>query len=166
MVEGWGTLILPSQSYEVLKVKMIVNATDSVYIEAIETGFPIVQPEETIYQWLALDEGVPLLQISQQVGFGYTVRYRFDDAVALEEIEDIDFTIYPNPSSERLTVKSQDHQVTRYSILNAHGNLYANESVPNAVSDLEIPIQDMASGTYLLLLEVEGRTYYSTFFKE
>lgn len=166
LVEGWGTLILPGGSYEVLKVKMIVNATDSVYIESLGTGFPFVQPEETIYQWLAIGQGEPLLQISQQVGFGYTIRYRYDAAVSLEEVDDIEFNIYPNPATDRITVKSAEQSVTRYVILDTNGHLVSQRSLDENELEIDIPVQNLSKGTYVLMLEVEGTLYYSTFCKE
>ncbi|NND93331.1 MAG: T9SS type A sorting domain-containing protein [Flavobacteriales bacterium] len=166
LVEGWGTLILPNQSYEVLKVKMVVNAIDSVYIESLGTGFPIVQPEETIYQWLALGEGEPLLQISQQVGFGYTVRYRYEDAVAIEELNDVNVRIYPNPASEVLLVNSSENRISRYAILDTKGNLFEEEYFDDFRSDLRISLNDLSSAAYVLIIEIDGSSYYSTFFKD
>lgn len=166
MVEGWGTLILSDQSYEVLKVKMIVNATDSVYIESLETGFPVVQPEQTIYQWLAIGEGEPLLQISQQVGFGYTVRFRYDDAVSLDEAEDISMSIFPNPSTNQLNVNLGAHILRSYSLFNAAGNLVGQREVKKGNGIVPIPIHSLASGQYVLLIQLEEGSYYSTFIKE
>ncbi len=167
MVEGWGTLILPNESYEVLKVKMIVNATDSIYIEAFDTGIPFVKPEETIYQWLAIGQGEPLLQISQQVGFGYTIKYRYDDAVALEENEELALDIYPNPTSDVLWVRSKESILSSYAIFNATGAAVHEERGTAQTKELSIPIHNLEPGLYYLLLTTpEQETYYSSFFKE
>jgi hypothetical protein len=164
MVEGWGTLNLPNDSYEVLKVKMVVNATDSIYIEAFDTGIPIVQPEETIYQWLAIGGGEPLLQISQQGGFGYTVKYRFEDALALEENEEIELDIYPNPTSDILSVRSKESILSAYAIFNASGAAVQERKGKTQTKELNIPIHNLRTGRYYLLLTTpDQETYYSPF---
>ena len=65
--DGWGTLILPSGSYDVLRVKTELVATDSILIEQLGEPFAIDRVQ-TIYQWWGEDMGFPLLEITTTLG--------------------------------------------------------------------------------------------------
>ena len=67
VVDGWGTLILPSGSYEVLRTRTDLAATDDVFIEELGEPFTL-EREQVTYQWWAEGMGFPLLEITEILG--------------------------------------------------------------------------------------------------
>lgn len=65
-VDGWGTIALPDDTFDVLRVKSTVITNDSIYIDSLGFGFQM--PEQTSYEyyWLAEDQGVPVLTIREE----------------------------------------------------------------------------------------------------
>ena len=57
-VDGWGTLILPSGSYEVLRTRTELTATDDIFIEQLGEPFSIDR-EQATYQWWGAGMGFP-----------------------------------------------------------------------------------------------------------
>jgi len=74
LVDGWGTLTTPFGTYETVRVKSNLMIHDSVYIDSLKIGFPIIR-NITEYKWLAKGQGIPLLQISEE-GALVTAIYR------------------------------------------------------------------------------------------
>ncbi|NND95120.1 MAG: T9SS type A sorting domain-containing protein [Flavobacteriales bacterium] len=163
-VEGWGTLILPDGEYEVLKVKTILNGQDSIYLDLLEQGLTIPRPEEVRYQWLTPGEIQPILEVSQQLGFGAVVRYKASSPSTVLESESIDLRVYPNPTSEFLNLKSGQKGIDAYSIFDSNGRLVMKKRMNDSLED-QIVVRNFARGEYFILLDVDGRSYYSSFFK-
>jgi|GEM_PF-7009111 len=62
--DGWGTLITPFGSFPVLRVKTIIEQTDSLYIDTLGFGFSI--PRNSVeYKWLGNGFGRPLLKVTE-----------------------------------------------------------------------------------------------------
>ena len=72
-VDGWGTLITPYGSFEVLRLKSEIVEHDSIYIDSLGFGFPIDRTYIE-YKWLGKEQGLPLLSITQE-GLLTTVEY-------------------------------------------------------------------------------------------
>lgn len=66
IADGWGQLITPYGSFDVLRIHHKIFETDSFYVVLNNLGFwiPIAVPEVNIYEWRAAGEGEPILQIS------------------------------------------------------------------------------------------------------
>ena len=45
VVDGWGTLYLPADTFQVLRVKSTLQRSDSIYIEQFSFGFRLPEPE-------------------------------------------------------------------------------------------------------------------------
>jgi Putative metal-binding motif len=101
-VDGWGTLNLLGQTFEVLRVKSVINASDSIYIDALGFGQSIDRPEAIEYKWLSHDFKVPVLQINSNAGIVTAVLLApllFDEDgdgfLSDVDCDDNDETIYP-----------------------------------------------------------------------
>lgn len=101
-VDGWGTLTLLGETFEVLRVKSVINASDSIYIDAFGFGQTIDRPEAIEYKWLCHDFKVPVLQINSNGGIVTTVLLApllFDEDgdgyLSDVDCDDNDETIYP-----------------------------------------------------------------------
>lgn len=64
-VDGWGTIVLPGDTFEVLRVKSTIIQNDSIYIDSIGAGFAIPEQIITVYSWLAKNQGIPVLEINE-----------------------------------------------------------------------------------------------------
>lgn len=73
-VDGWGSLTTPYGTFDVLRVKSMIYEHDSIYIDSLQTGFPLTR-NYIEYQWMGNDQGIPLLSITQE-GPISTARYR------------------------------------------------------------------------------------------
>lgn len=97
--DGWGTLILPSGSYDVLRTRTNLTATDDVFIEQLGEPFTIDR-EQITYQWWGAGMGYPLLEITEIFGLPLTATFQdlgsSNNSVA-ETAASTEFTAYPNP---------------------------------------------------------------------
>jgi len=65
--DGWGTLILPGGTFDALRTRTQLNATDDIFIEQFGEPFTI-ERDQVIYQWWGEGTGVPLLEITEIMG--------------------------------------------------------------------------------------------------
>ena len=97
-VDGWGTLILPSGSYEVLRTRTELTATDDIFIEQLGEPFSIDR-EQVTYQWWGAGMGFPLLEITEI--FGLPLTATFQDLGESSDVVNAPaahwFTPFPNP---------------------------------------------------------------------
>ncbi len=88
-VDGWGTLILPTGTYQAIRIKSVVTETDSIYLDTL--GFGVSIPRDFVeYKWLTDNAGIPQLQVTEQFGLLTTWKW-------------IDETAVPNPFSVTIT---------------------------------------------------------------
>lgn len=75
------------------------------------------------------------------------------------------FTIYPNPSSNQITIFSSNLNFDNVSIFNITGQLIIDKKINKAVSDIDI--SEISNGTYILRLHDEnsGKYYYKKLMK-
>ncbi|MFZ4520356.1 MAG: T9SS type A sorting domain-containing protein [Bacteroidales bacterium] len=74
VVDGWGLLTTPYGSFQTIRVRSDLTVHDSVYIDSLGTGFPIIR-DIIEYKWLAKGKGIPVLQINEEQGLT-TATYR------------------------------------------------------------------------------------------
>lgn len=76
-VDGWGTLILPTDTFQVLRIKSRLQRRDTVYINQFNTGFAVPEPETIEYKWLAQGMDEPVLQVNSLAGVNNLVRFYY-----------------------------------------------------------------------------------------
>ncbi len=119
-IDGWGSLILPNGTYDVLRVKSILNKVDTTYLDLLGLGTTIPRPEEIEYKWLADGKGLPLLKVITSGGVVIQIEYQDDPLVVTSIVENNkigDVTIFPNPTKNHLVIDFE---------ANASGNLRVN----------------------------------------
>jgi hypothetical protein len=103
-VDGWGTLIIPSGTYEVLRVKSTITTFDTITLDMFPFPIPI-QGTQSEYSWYAKGGGIPALRIVQVSGFlapptiseiRYSDTIRYIPEVHIPPITG--FLLIPNPS--------------------------------------------------------------------
>jgi hypothetical protein len=106
-IDGWGSLILPNGTYDVLRVKSILNKVDTTYLDLLGFGATIPRPEEIEYKWLANGKGVPLLKVIMNAGQVTQIEYQDDQVVITAVIERNkigNVTVFPNPTKNHLII--------------------------------------------------------------
>jgi len=113
MVDGWGTLITPYGSFQVLRVKSVIYQKDSLRLDTIPIAIPAVERNIIEYKWIAKNHGIPLLEITEtstglMPAFTTTISYKDStrNLVAIEKpltLSD-NFKIYPNPTKEKVFI--------------------------------------------------------------
>lgn len=106
VVDGWGSIVLPMGTYNVLRVKSVLTKIDTFYLDTLGIGTNFSRPEEIEYKWLANGMSMPLLKIVTTAGVVTTIEYQ-DTAifVGINEHEALNgFNIYPNPTTKNVTL--------------------------------------------------------------
>ena len=98
-VDGWGTLITPYGTFDVIRVKSEVTEYDSIYLDSEETGVALPY-SYTEYKWLGKNEKAPLLTVRTYLE-GVLVEYidslRTTTGVAKNNMQITKPKIFPNP---------------------------------------------------------------------
>lgn len=151
--DGWGTINIYDQSYDVLRVKSVVTGFDSVAVNfnGIPLGFQFPK-DITTYQWISTSFKLPVLEVvSTAGGFGgdqLTVRTADINAVGLAERNTGTLSMYPNPAGERLFINNSSPNAN-YSIVNAAGGVVGSGRLESS----SIATNHLEPGLYFLRVE-------------
>jgi hypothetical protein len=152
-VEGWGTLITPKGTFQVLKVKMDIDITDTISIDSLSINFSFPRPTTTEYHWLANGYNVPLLQINTSFGAITEIKYQ-DSArinLGISELEKSKMVVYPNPSSDYLVVQSEGEIIFQnIELYDLNGKLVLNQKANNTFINV-IPVNHLPAGIYTII---------------
>lgn len=167
-VDGWGTLITPYGSFEVLRLKSEITEFDSIYIDSISTGLP-VEREYTEYKWLGKDQKLPLLEVTDDL-LSLIVRY-IDSVPSVSTGTDLtihqtlDFSCYPNPTAGKLSITydfsgSNQPELRIYSL---DGAVIYHDPAP-AKKSIEIDLRkfDIQKGAYIIELSNDKQRFSKT----
>ncbi len=167
VVDGWGTINIYDQSFDVLRVRSTVTGFDSVAVNF--NGFPFglqIPKDNTIYQWISTANKVPILEvISSGGGFGgaqlqiQTADIYQDMAVA--ELAGPVIQLYPNPSSNTLHIIGLNG-ITNASVFDAQGNSVWKGSISNG----QLDVSHLASGVYMFQAVENGTLRSARFIKQ
>lgn len=161
-VDGWGTLYLPTDTFNVLRVKSTLVRLDSVFIEQFGQSFTFPEPETMEYKWIALGMDEPVLQINVVGGQNTTARfyYNLEDittGLAANASSDF-FSSYPNPAQEQVafTIPAEGGMLT---IRDMEGRLVRTERVAAGASSFRMGTAELAQGTYTATLTTSMRIW-------
>lgn len=108
LVDGWGTLITPYNTYQTLRVKSVISSVDTLYVSALTFGSNITRPLRVEYKWLAAGKQIPVLEIDgTQLGNNFTItNVAYQDihhsGAGITEYSTGNFnaSLIPNPAAE------------------------------------------------------------------
>lgn len=143
--DGWGTLVLPSGSYDVLRVRTDLVATDSILIEQLGEPFAI-ERVQTVYQWWGEGMGFPLLEITTTLGIPTISTYQ--DLEAPNFVQDqytSALSVFPNPAQPGQKIQFSDNNNAFWRIVDSLGR----EVASGKKNDWDIPAS-MATGNYFI----------------
>lgn len=108
-VDGWGTLILPADTFEVLRVKSRIDRTDTVHIDQFNVGFAIPEPLTVEYKWIAQGMDEPVLQVTTVGGVNTVVRFHYQPDDITTGVAPVrapgSLRAWPNPASTVLHIE-------------------------------------------------------------
>lgn len=116
-VDGWGSLITPFGTFNCLRVKSILNITDTLYTSQFGTGFSFPRPQQIEYKWLAANSGVPVLKITTTSGSSQ-IEYQDNLMVGINDnvLPIYHLKIFPNPAKESIVIDFQSLKKEQISI--------------------------------------------------
>jgi hypothetical protein len=106
-VDGWGTLVLPGNTFEVVRVRSVIQQRDSVYVDQFAIGFGTNRPQAVEYKWLAQGMDIPVLQVTVTGNQASNARFFFDPgsiASVSERVVDTGLKVWPNPARDHVQV--------------------------------------------------------------
>lgn len=158
-VDGWGTLISPFGSFEVLRTRIESVFEDSIYIDSSDFGISIPRTVIT-YEWLAEDMGVPVLQITTEFGLVTSVVYQdslqITTTIAEAKLELGDFIIYPQPAEDIVKIKLDQPYARPFSVFiyDLSGKEVIRETFSNSRL-ISINTSQLNAGIYMIEVNLE-----------
>lgn len=169
-VDGWGTLITPSGTYTTIRVLSVINAVDTIYVDAFKTGTNIPRPLKHEYKWFAQGSKIPVLEVDANVvGATVTVtNVQFRDSLRSDiphvGIADIasnerKFEVYPNPAQDFCMIHylTNKNAAVKISVMDITGKVLLSKTETRGAGEQLLPLQtsDFPNGIYFIKLESE-----------
>lgn len=168
-VDGWGSLVTPYGTFDVLRLKSEVFEYDSIYVDSVSLGIP-VEREYTEYKWLAKGQKVPLLKVTTTL-LGSVVDYvdslqtevtGFPDQL-IETKRDV--RVFPNPTTQIINIElkgcaSDVVDVKFYDIRGKAVSLKKSKQINNKLIQLNLSEFVTKPGTYFM--QISGNDFSIT----
>lgn len=166
-VDGHGTLTTPFGTFNCLRIKSIIDARDSIYLDTLGFGFGLNLPTEIHYTWIAQGEKYPLMDMTVNVipvvNLEQVTRVVYRDkfilVASLDEAQNSNdrLILFPNPAKEELTINGQnfDHIV----LINSSGQLVNQFFTSNATisnQTIQIDLRSLSAGFYFVMAYQNG----------
>lgn len=156
-VDGWGTLILPTDTFQVLRVKSRIQRTDTIYIDQFSIGFAIPEPETVEYKWLAQGMDEPVLQVTTVGGVNTIVRFFYqpdDITTGITALKaPMELRAWPNPASSTLQIEAASHG--ELELIGTDGRV-VRTIAGSARTARQLDVSDLAPGLYTLRSKADG----------
>jgi len=166
IVDGFGTLITPFGTFEVLRIKSVINELDSVYQTFFGGGGWNVLPQTvtTEYEWWAQGKDDAMLKIVATENNGTpqirSIEYQ-DIYLGLDASIDensFEFNLVPNPANNLISIES-DLVIEQIKVIGLDGSVVLKQNTNN-VSKAEIEISLLQAGVYFV--EVSSGKFSAT----
>lgn len=145
-VDGWGTVNFFGTSYNALRIKTTINASDSIYIDMLGFGFQFDRPETIEYKFLVHEWMVPLVQVNYSAGANTGVLVAAQP-VSVVENSAPQFAVFPNPTTDYLTVKWEGANNVPFAVYNMEGKRVKEG---NLSDNSQVEVSNLANGLYFL----------------
>ena len=168
MIDGQGTLNLPNNTYT--NVIRVVTTDSS---NATISGLGEIIIERTQYEYFDhATSNLPVFAIttikmtSAVLNQEETVVLSKDDPMqylSLNNTAEVNFTVSPNPSTDKVTITGEFSSDASYSIVNQNGQVLSSSALNNGTT---IDISSFANGMYFLNINSNGNTTSKTIVKK
>jgi len=168
-VDGWGTLTTPYGEFQTLRVKTEILEYDSLYVDTLGMGMPLTR-NIIEYKWLANGFHEPVLQVTEE---GFIITASYIDSVRStflnvpeEKNRKYDFSVFPNPSSDYLSVSYElfedaDVKISLYSIYGNEMKRFAQTHQERGLYNRVLYLKEngFRPGIYLIRLTIDNIPY-------
>ena len=146
-VDGWGTLLTPSGSHDCLRVKTVLELTDTIYADFAGFGSSFNRPTDTIFDWITNGEGIPVLKvITGNLGIT-SAKFKVGEINRIKEQSLQPVKLFPNPANDFIHIETD-----RGGFLTVY-DLFGNIILQKAHTAFEkIDVSQLACGVYQLSL--------------
>ncbi len=154
--DGWGTLYTPIDTFEVFRIKTVINARDSVFITQNYLNIPIAfNSITTEYKWFSPNERNPVFiatTVQNQSQTTRTVKYKDNPklylAVAEKALSSVE--IFPNPFANIITIYSKsDNPIQGIKLYNLTGSLIPVQMTETNLG-WQLHVDQLSSNPYLI----------------
>ena len=158
-VDGWGTLVLPGGTYEVLRVRSVLQRRDTLFVEQFGFGFGFNEPQTVEYKWLAPGMGAPVLLVTTIAGVPTTARFHHApgitttaDVLQADEVPQL----FPNPTNEAAFLRLPAGWDGIVRVCDALGREVIDPLVVRGGSVQRVALDGLPEGPYLLRFSGAG----------
>lgn len=159
IVDGWGTLNILGESYEVLRVRQEVTGSDSVYVELLGNGFLLERPLSVIYTWLSTEFKTPVLEATSTNGMITDVRVADIPSVVRGKKDEPRLTVYPVPACDRITIAGNTSAENRYEIFDISGRICST----GKMNQNTVEVSGLTEGNYVIRIVEKDRATTAKF---
>jgi len=165
LVDGWGVLYLPFDTFNVIRIESNIFVHDTVHLDTLGGHSFAFNHTENEYRWLAQNHHLPVLLINKRNGMGGTLTIKYSDYVdtasyVSENTFQNGLIIYPNPTTGKIQIESSNLKVQSLDIYDMKGQLV--KQFPNLQSQIpnEIDVSSFPNGLYLFQFRT-GKNIYN-----
>jgi hypothetical protein len=172
--DGWGTLITPFGEFQTLRVKTEIHEYDTIYIDSLNTGFPLNRVF-TEYKWFANDFCLPLLLVNEEglmvtAAYVDSVRNAFTGTGQEHTPDKFSFNVFPNPAKEYLSISyellhSTNVKISIYSMYGKEVKKVLDSEQERGLYNKLINMTDsgLLPGMYLVVLQLDDKPFVKRF---
>jgi len=150
-----GTLILPNQTYSVLRTVTTLKVTDTVFYPTLNIGMRLPRPTQTIYQWWGKNQGIPLVELTLTQNIPTQATYKESEVTSIEPVSTAAQWIHYDfiARKVRFLIPTELRPYT-------HLTLYRNDGVQlwHTPYQPEWTLEDLAQGIYFVKIVVLNTT--------
>jgi len=151
-VDGWGTLYLPADTFQVLRVRSVLQRSDTVFIEQFGQGFRFDEPETVEHKWIAQGMDAPVLSITTVAGQVTTIRFFYqpdevETSIAARAAGNAP-VLFPNPAEGTVRLHLPTTFSGTVSLFDAQGRSVATLAHVVGGTEVVLPTQGLPSGVY------------------
>jgi hypothetical protein len=163
--DGWGTLNIWDQEFEVLRLKSTVVAADSVFTSFLNMGIRLPRPETVTYEWWSTAFKVPVLKITETAGIIVRVEVAniYNPPSHVNELQATSFSIYPNPANNWLSLQGDVTGATDIIICDLQGKVWLQHPLSQGTKNIDISA--LPNGMYTLTLNAPKGQRSQSFIK-
>jgi hypothetical protein len=157
--DGWGTLVLPSRTFDVLRVRSVLQRTDTIFIEQFGFGFRLPEPETVEYKWYTQGMDAPVLQVITTGGIVVSARFFHDPDITtgLAMQAGKEFMLYPNPANGEVFIRSPGTKDGQFVVRDAAGREVYRRSAASSNGMFRVDLGGLGRGAYSVqLIDADG----------
>lgn len=172
-VDGWGSITTPAGTYDVIRLKSVINIVDTFSYDVTVIPFAYTTTE---YSWFAPGEGIPVLKITLQNVLGVetitSVTYKTGELTAITTADENANAIQiAQPIQEILQGNIDVVNGGTYvcSLVDMQGRIVSSWTAQfgNGTNNIEQDVHALSSGVYVLQIEnTQGEKITKTCLKQ